>query len=102
MHFLKEDLEGTHYNWNANPEKPLFLGEPTRRLFDPHNGHQVLFLINYFGSTTTDFSKATGKLIEDKIMNQLPLNAKSEISVYNWIVEKIADKTESTPIPLNS
>ena len=84
MRFQKQDLEGTHYNW-ANGETDVFNGQPSRRTFDRFNGDQVLFLINYFGSLSAKFTLQDAKDIEQKILNDLPLAVKSEISVFNWI-----------------
>jgi len=84
MHFQKEDLEGTHYNW-AEDEKHLFTGQPSRRGFNKFNGDQMLFLINFYGSMLDGFTILEGKSIEKKILFDLPEEAKSEISVVNWI-----------------
>jgi hypothetical protein len=85
MHFLKQDLEGTHYNWADSGEKHIFMGQPTRRSFDPFNGDQVLFLINFYGSLSDRFTLQEGKIIEKRLLNDLPPEIKSEISVFNWI-----------------
>ena len=86
MLFQKQDLDGTHYAWN-NQTGTKFLGQPSRRLFDRFDGDQVLFLINLYGSQTANFSIEDGKRIEHQIAHHLPLETKSEISVYNWIRE---------------
>ena len=84
MHFQREDLEGTHYNW-AEDEKHLFTGQPSRRSFNKFNGDQMLFLINFYGSMLDGFTILEGKSIEKRILFDLPEEAKSEISVFNWI-----------------
>lgn len=83
--FLKEDMAGTNYHWPAGDGKQVFMGTPTRRLFDRYNGDQVLFIINYYGSQSAGFTAEQGRLIELEIANRLPMEAKSEISVFNWI-----------------
>jgi len=85
MHFQKQDMEGTHYTWMSEGVTNNFLGQPSRRAFDRYNGDQVLFLINFYGSLSEQFTIQEGKLIEQRILNELPLEAKSEISVFNWI-----------------
>lgn len=85
MHFQKEHLEGTHYNWSTGSQKNKFMGQPSRRSFDRFDGDQVLFLINFYGSVADRFSIAEGKKIEYAIYHHLPLDAKSEVSVFNWI-----------------
>ena len=84
MLFQKHDLEGTVYNW-VEDDRQMFTGQPSRRSFDRYNGNQVLFLINLFGSLSDRFTLQEGKEIEQRILNDLPLEAKSEISVFNWI-----------------
>lgn len=82
MPFQKEDLQGQHYTWNIENKETFFTGVPSRRMFDRYNGDQVLFLIN---SLTEVFSIKEGTEIEELILNKLPLEAKSEISVFNWL-----------------
>ncbi|MEK7224454.1 MAG: hypothetical protein AAB221_02080, partial [Bacteroidota bacterium] len=65
MHFLKEDLTGTHYQPADN--KQLFTGQPTRRLFNRFNSSQVLFLINFYGSLSERFTLEEGRTIEMQI-----------------------------------
>lgn len=84
MHFQKQDLVSNHYHWSAE-KKDLFTGQPSRRLFDRYNGNQVLFLINFYGGMSDRFTLQEGKQIEQKILHDLPENAKSEIAVFNWI-----------------
>jgi hypothetical protein len=83
MHFQKQDLERTHYSW---PEEfKVYAGQPSRRSFDRFNGHQVLFLINFYGSQSDRFTVEEGKTIENMIQEELPIGIKSEISVFNWL-----------------
>lgn len=84
MHFQKQDLAESHYTWK---EGASYSGQPSRRLFDRFNGNQVLFLINFYGSLSERFTIREGKEIEYGITHHLPLEAKSEISVFNWIRE---------------
>lgn len=85
MLFRKEDLQGQHYNWNNQNTETFFTGVPSRRMFDRYNGDQVLFLINSCESLTDIFTIKEATEIEDLILNKLPLEAKSEISVFNWL-----------------
>lgn len=84
MHFQKKEMEGSHYTWDSTG-KHAFMGQPTRRVFNRFNGDQVLFLINFYGSLSDRFTIQEGRKIEYEISNHLPLEAKSEISVFNWI-----------------
>ena len=84
MVFSKNDLQQTHYSWTDGVETSAFIGEPTRRLFDRFNGEQVLFMINFYGAQQDSFSVPDGQHMEERI-NNLPLEAKSEKSVYQWL-----------------
>ncbi|HET6994264.1 MAG TPA: hypothetical protein VFI06_04730 [Chitinophagaceae bacterium] len=88
MQFQKEDLEGTFYDW-SDDKQDLFTGRPSRRSFDRFNGNQVLFLINFYGSLSENFTLQEGKSLERRIQYELPIEAKSEISVFNWIRTKV-------------
>lgn len=87
MHLQKNDLEGTHYHWD-DVSRPIFTGQPTRRSFNRFNGDQVLFLINFYGSLSGDFTVRDGKTIERKILHEMPYEICSEISVVNWMRDR--------------
>ena len=78
-------MEVDYYKWDENPDQQLFSGEPSRRLFNRYNGDQVLFIINSYGALSEKFTTQQAKDIEMEIINHLPLDAKSEISVINWL-----------------
>ena len=86
MILKKQDLRG-EYTWIDGAEQSLFNGEVTRRKFDRYNGDQLLFLINLYGSQLKQFNVEDGLKIEELLLNHLPLDAKSEISVLNWLRE---------------
>jgi hypothetical protein len=90
MPFLKEDLSGNHYTWGGERSKTTFSGQPSRRLFDRFDGDQVLFMINFYGTLSDKFTIEEGRKIEELILHQLPTDAKSEISVFNWLREAYA------------
>jgi len=85
MIFLKEHLRKRHYNWAVGLNYSTNKNEPDRRIFDRFNGFQVLFIINYFGRSLGKLSVTDGLKIEDLISAQLPMEAKSELSVFNWL-----------------
>ena len=82
MQFLKEHLSAYNYNWI---NETTFTGEASRRLFNRYNGNQLLFVLNHYASLIEGFTVNMGLKIEDRLMNQLPVDAKSEISVLNWL-----------------
>jgi hypothetical protein len=82
MNILKEHLSAYNYKWI---NEATFTGEPTRRLFNRYNGNQLLFVLNLYASLIDGFTVSMGSQIEDRLMNQLPVDAKSEISVLNWL-----------------
>ena len=84
MLFLKEHLVGD-YTWSNDDSSTLYSGGASRRKFDRFNGHQVLFMINLYGSQSDQFTLSQGRLLEELVMNQLPLEATSEITVLHWL-----------------
>lgn len=95
MSFVRENMNFAHYRWSSNDEgrNNFYFGEPSRRAFDRNNGMQVLFLINCYASVMEGFSLIEGRRLETKIAHQLPDNLKSEISVFNWMMQSM--KAES-------
>lgn len=87
MAFGRNDLVYNHYKWPDGSPSFEFTGEPTRRMFDRYNGSQVLFIINSYAAILGHFTAQIGQQLEDMISNSLPLDKKSEISVFNWINE---------------
>jgi hypothetical protein len=85
MQFRKQDMEGTYYHWPDKTEKILFIGQASRRTFDPFNGDQVLFLINSYASLVDNFTIVHGREIERQLQYYLPTNMKSELSVLSWL-----------------
>lgn len=85
MLYQKQDMEEKMYKWDTDPSGIIFSGRPSRRLFDRFNGDQVLFIINFYASFFEDFKLEDARVLEQQIANNLPLEAKSEISVFNWI-----------------
>ncbi|RYY60790.1 MAG: hypothetical protein EOO05_08690 [Chitinophagaceae bacterium] len=90
MDFVKEHLKGDHYTWNEEISLSAFQGQPSRRLFNRFDGYQVLFLINSYGAAAGRIDESTGQKMESLIMHDLPLDARSEISVLNWLKEATA------------
>jgi hypothetical protein len=84
MIFSKEHLSG-NYNWAAGPGDSFLIGSPSRRLFDRWNGVQVLFMINSIAALSETFSLDEARKVESLIHDQLPLDSRSEISVFNWL-----------------
>ena len=82
MLFLKEHLSAYKYNWI---NEAIFTGEASRRVFDRYNGNQLLFILNLYASLIDGFTVNMGHKIEDRLMNQLPIEKKSEISVLHWL-----------------
>jgi len=91
MLFTKEHLSG-FYKWLPETERSVFDGNATRRLFDPFNGNQILFLINLIMDSCGNFSVDYGRKIENLIMDKLPLGVKSELTVFNWLYSEIGKK----------
>ena len=86
MSFIKEDLLNNHYTWRTENEKEMFAGSASRRRFDRFNGEQVLFIINLCAEYVNANTLADGHKLEQMILNELPMETKSELSVFNWLV----------------
>lgn len=85
MIYQKNDMEDRFYKWDTDPSGAVFAGRPSRRLFDRFNGDQVLFIINFYASFFEKFTLEEARELERQIADNLPMEAKSEISVFNWI-----------------
>lgn len=83
MLFIKEDMLAVNYHWNPNHRPADDL--PSRGIFDPSNGNQVLFLINAYADLLESFTLKQAHALENTIAHQLPMHLKSERSVFNWI-----------------
>jgi len=91
MLFSKEHLDG-FYHWTPEPERSLFDGNASRRLFDRSHGNQVLFIINLILDISGNFSIERGRQIEKMIINRLPFTRSSELTVFNWLQQEILKK----------
>ncbi|OQP44202.1 hypothetical protein A4H97_33475 [Niastella yeongjuensis] len=85
MIFLKEHLRKKNYDWAVMHHHCKENNEPNRRTFNPLNGYQVLFIINHFGKSIGKLTITDGCQLEELISTQLPLELKSELSVFNWL-----------------
>ena len=83
MQYLKEHM-AFQYDWLPDAAS-RYTGSPSRRLFDPHNGAQVLFIINCFIESIGLNSLNESRKMEELIYTQLPVEMKSEVSVFNWL-----------------
>lgn len=86
MLFERKDLTAACYIWQN--DQHLYEGLPSRRIFDKDNGNQVLFLINHYASFDNTFARSQLQLIEDLLRAELPLEAKSEITVFKWMMQQ--------------
>ncbi|MBL7740522.1 MAG: hypothetical protein JNK14_14990 [Chitinophagaceae bacterium] len=85
MHFVKENLLQQHYTWSGENRNPVFIGSASRRTFNRFNGEQVLFIINLYAASAALFTIADGQRLEKMILDELPIDTKSELSVLNWL-----------------
>ncbi|NII26240.1 hypothetical protein HB364_14205 [Pseudoflavitalea sp. X16] len=83
MQYLKEHM-AYQYDWLPHTAS-LYTGSPSRRVFDPRNGIQVLFIINCFCQSIGLTSLTDSRRMEELIYTQLPVEMKSELTVFNWL-----------------
>ena len=93
MFFTKDHLDG-FYEWMPESQRSVFDGSASRRLFDRWNGNQVLFLINLLLSSSGNFSVGRGKRIEKLIIDFLPADKRSELTVFNWLQTEIVKSSD--------
>jgi hypothetical protein len=86
MQFLKEHLSPGNYEWS---NELIYTGNPSRRLYNRVDGNQLLFVINQFAAESASFDIDKGIKIQKILMHDLPVEAKSELSVIKWLNEKI-------------
>ena len=89
MLFSKEHLSGI-YTWASDPDLTAFDGQPSRRTFDRWNGHQVYYIIDLVLQSSGDQSMEQGTKLEKLIINKLPFDPCSELTVYNWLQKEIS------------
>ncbi len=88
MQYLREHLGPGLYEWN---NKLKFNGNPSRRLYNRVDGNQLLFIINQFAATVSTFNINTVVTIQNMLMYELPLEAKSELSIMKWLNQRVID-----------
>ena len=88
MQIVKENLLISDYVWNSDNKFNLLADGPTRKRFDRFSGNCMLHIINLFDCFIDKLTIAQAQKIECLIQKELPLEAKSEISVLQWLREK--------------
>ena len=86
MQILREHLAPGNYEWD---NEMIYTGDPSRRLYNRNNGNQLLFVINSYAAPKTTFDLEQGLMIQYMLKNELPIEAKSEKTVIQWLNEKI-------------
>lgn len=84
MHFAKEHLINHHYKWEAAGDVD-FAPPPDRRFFDRENGHELLQMINSFGSSLGNLTLRDGRNLEELIQKELPADIKTRSGVFKWL-----------------
>lgn len=88
MTIEKENLLTTDYVWPANNTNNLLSEGPTRKRFDRYNGNCMLHIIHLFDYCVDKLNVAQAQEIERLILEELPLESKSEVSVLQWLKSK--------------
>lgn len=85
MTFIKEHLLSNNYKWSNDDRSVMLANGPTRKSFDRFNGDSLLHMINLFDRFIAKLTVPQGQKIEHLIQENLPPEAKSELSVFNWL-----------------
>lgn len=86
MTFVKENLLEDTYSWANSTGKPDQF--PTRMRFDRFSGDCVLRMLNLYNLLVMKVTLQEGQTMERWIKTELPLQAISEITVFNWLKSK--------------
>ena len=88
MMFIRENLLNSDYVWNDDSKTNVLSDGPTRKRFDRFSGDCILHIINLFNYSIDKITIAQAHKIESLIQTELPLEAKSEVSVLQWLKQK--------------
>ena len=89
MTFTKEHLSGENYDWDlGNQVHRMKEMSPSRNRFDRFNGNCILHMLNLFDMLVVTLTVKDGQHLEALMADELPLEAKSELSVFNWLKGK--------------
>jgi hypothetical protein len=83
--YYKEDLLFSDYEWNEAISHVKLQGSPDRNLFIPHEGNQMLYMINYACEIMSYTSKTDAGRMEILLHEKLPSDIKSQNRVFAWL-----------------
>ena len=88
MKLLSKNELINRYEWKDYHEKaPEISGHPDDTLFDPKDGHQVLYMINKFAEQCNFCWVVSGLVVEKLLGNAIPSNSLNQIQVMAWLDE---------------
>ena len=83
--FSKNELIN-RYEWKDYEESaPEVSGQPDDTMFDPEDGHQILYIINKFAAQYDIRWVTSGLLLEQMLTDGLPDTVRSQVEVMAWI-----------------
>jgi hypothetical protein len=88
MRIERKHLLINDYVWNNDNKITLLSEGATRKRFDRFSGDCMLQIINLFDYYIGELTIAQAQRIECLIQKELPLEAKSEVTVLQWLKEK--------------
>lgn len=89
--YQKEDLLFSDYDWKNASDHVKFNGMPDRNMFVRYEGNDVLYMINCVCAAMNDTSRQHAANIERLIHEKLPIEIKSQNSVFNWLQENYTE-----------
>lgn len=83
--YNRSDLLFDDYEWTEPLSHVKLQGTPDRNLFMRYEGYEILYMINYACETMNAVSKADAGRIETLLHEKLPIDIRSQNSVFQWL-----------------
>jgi len=88
--YSRSDLLFNDYEWNEPHTHVKFQGEPDRNMFMRYEGNAMLYMINYACDIMNCRTKTEAGRIEILLHEKLPLEVRSQASVFHWLQKEYA------------
>ncbi|MEP6847074.1 MAG: hypothetical protein ABI861_13770 [Panacibacter sp.] len=83
--YKRSDLLFDDYEWTEPLTHVKLQGAPDRNLFMRYEGNEILYMINYACEAMNYTSRADAERIEALLHDKLPIDIRSQSSVFQWL-----------------